>query len=67
MSRSMSLMLIAGVMLAGPALAGGNMQQASQRYISAKLDCDNMSRFQQEICLRDAQEVYQQAKMAEGG
>jgi hypothetical protein len=63
----MSLMLIAGVMLAGPALAGGNMRQADERYISTKLDCDNMSRFQQEVCLQNAKEANKQAKTAAGG
>lgn len=67
MSRSVSLMLIAGVMLAGQALAGGDMRQAEERYISAKLDCYNMSRFQQEICLRNSEETYKQTKMTAGG
>lgn len=66
MTRNLSLILIAGVMLAGPALAGGDVHQAAERYISAKLDCANMSQLQKEVCLRDAEEAYKSAKAVSG-
>lgn len=66
MTRNVSLMLIAGAILAGPAFAGGEVQPAAERYIAAKLDCDNMSQYQKEVCLRSAEEAYKAATAVSG-
>ena len=59
------LFVMLGSLLAAPALAASErLEQATEQYISTKLDCDNMSRFQKEVCLRAADEAYQQAKAA---
>jgi hypothetical protein len=69
---------LAAVLLAASALAGSpaqpsgqdtsatRLQQATEEYISTKLDCDNMSQYRKDLCLRDAEEQYQQAKKAAG-
>lgn len=79
MIRHLSSALVAAALLAAPALAGTptqppadqgkpavNLQQATEEYISTKLDCDNMSQYRKDVCLRDAEEKYRQAKKATG-
>lgn len=77
MIRHLSSALVASALLAAQALAGTpaqpqqdqgkpapSLQEATEQYISTKLDCDNMSQFQKDLCLRDAEEKYQEAKKA---
>lgn len=77
MIRYVSAALVSAALLAGPALAASpaqpqqeqgkpatSLQQATEVYISTKLDCDNMSQYRKDLCLRDAEEKYQQAKQA---
>lgn len=66
MTRNVALMLIAGVLLAGSAFAGGAAQPAAERYIAAKLDCDNMSQYQKDVCLRSAEEAYKATATVSG-
>ncbi|MBI3145921.1 MAG: hypothetical protein HYZ18_11845 [Pseudogulbenkiania sp.] len=79
MIRHLSSAFVAAALLAAPAMAGNptqppadqgkpavSLQQATEEYISTKLDCDNMSQFQKDLCLRDAEEKYQQAKKMTG-
>ncbi|WP_024304613.1 hypothetical protein [Pseudogulbenkiania sp. MAI-1] len=79
MIRHLPTALVAAVLLAAPAFAGSptqqqqdqgkpstSLQQATEEYISTKLDCDNMSQYRKDVCLRDAEEKYQQAKKAAG-
>lgn len=77
MIRHLSSILAASALLAAQALAGTpgqpqqdqgkpspSLQQATEEYISTKLDCDNMSQYRKDLCLRDAEEKYQEAKKA---
>jgi Holliday junction resolvase RusA-like endonuclease len=64
----LSLALVLGGLLSGAVLAAqpASLKQARELYISTKLDCDNMSKFQKDVCLRSADEAYQQAKATLG-
>lgn len=76
MIRHVSSAFVAAALLAAPALAASpaqpqqgqptSLQQATEEYISTKLDCDNMSQYRKDVCLRDAEEKYQQAKKVAG-
>ncbi|KZE30315.1 hypothetical protein [Crenobacter luteus] len=59
MGRS-SWWLVVGMALAAGAFAGGEPRasSAAERYVAAKLDCNNMSRYQRELCLREAEDAY---------
>lgn len=63
-----SLVLVSATLLSGTVLAAtpASLDQAREQYISTKLDCDNMSKFQKDVCLRAADEAYQQARAALG-
>lgn len=69
----LAMTLVSGLLLAVPAFAGNApttdsrdpaFQQAVNDYITTKLACNNMSQFEKEICMRDANEAYKRAKDA---
>ncbi|MDN0076476.1 hypothetical protein QU481_16525 [Crenobacter sp. SG2303] len=71
MTKGLMFGLIISALLAGPAVAAGcqqagGMHQATEQYIATKLACDNMSKFQKDVCLRNADEAYLHAMHQHG-
>lgn len=61
---AVGMALTAGVFAGG---AGGEPRasSAAERYVAAKLDCNNMSRYQRELCLREAEDAYRRDRAQE--